>query len=115
MRQSFKRRLKTFGLTVLVFIVLLTGYDALTVIHNVLRWEIIKAHSPPVEQKLPIPLETQSPLSPASGLCWLNWNKPKSISASRPTGPIPPPPKRQTTAQREGKRVQEKEAGNPSR
>ncbi len=55
MKRSFKRRLKNFGLTVLVFIVLLAAYGTLTVIHNVLRWEIIKAHNPPVEWKLPIP------------------------------------------------------------
>ena len=55
MERSFKKRLKTSGAIVLVFVVVLTAYGALTVIHNVLRWEIIKAHNPPVEWKLPIP------------------------------------------------------------
>ena len=41
MKRSFKRRLKTSGSTVLVFIVMLTAYGTFTVIHNVLRWEIM--------------------------------------------------------------------------
>jgi hypothetical protein len=55
MKRPLKRRLKNFGLTVVVFFVLLVGYGTLLVIHNVLRHEIIKAHSEPVEWKLPIP------------------------------------------------------------
>ena len=55
MKRSFEKRLQTFGLTVLVFVVLLTAYGILTVIHNVLRWEISKTHNPQLEWKLPMP------------------------------------------------------------